>query len=97
MMNLLTFNYHPMKQNICLYHQNGYFYRSFEDLNKKYKKDEKDGILIDFYDYTQTLILFWNDIFEDFKIMMINDSPLIKKYKYFRKNFIKPSTSKRYN
>lgn len=70
-----------------LYPLNNYFEESTEILNKKnLKKEEKELILYDFLDQTEMIILFWNDNFEDFNIIMNGLHPLQRKFKYLRKD-----------
>lgn len=68
---------------------NGYFYSSHDILNQKYKKEQKEFVLNHFYDITNTLVLFWEDIFDEFAVLFINDNALVKKYKYLGKILIR--------
>ena len=65
----------------------GYFKANYNFFNyKKLNKEEKERSLFLFLDKTETLTLFWNDAFDEFKILMSGASPLHRKYKYLRKN-----------
>lgn len=67
-----------------LYPLNNYFENSYKILNEKYSKEEKEAILYEFLDSTELVVLFWNDNFDDFEIMMNGLNPLHRKFRYLR-------------